>query len=147
MNCAAALALIKQHGIYGLAGSDGCLCANFNVMGVEVDIACRKSTGSMFSDHYGTVLRVTNRCLDSDPDGLKAIAVECANYLRAHGDVLVRFTTYDEDKDCKCSYCGKKRAPRGILCDQCLSGKDCWGDAIAPKYPLAEFVVLRTPHE
>src|SRR5271163_3760873 len=38
-----ALALLKQHGIWGLGLGDGCRCTNFTVLGVSVDISCHKS--------------------------------------------------------------------------------------------------------
>jgi len=38
-----AIELIKQHGIDGLGGLDGCTCMCFRVQGIDVHISCWKS--------------------------------------------------------------------------------------------------------
>lgn len=38
-----AIEIIKQHGIDGLGGLDGCTCMSFRVQGIDVHISCWKS--------------------------------------------------------------------------------------------------------
>lgn len=38
-----ALKLIRQHGIYGLGGHEGCPCTEFSIQGVNVSVSCHKS--------------------------------------------------------------------------------------------------------
>ncbi len=56
-----ALETIKTVGVYGLCASDGCKCLNFSVHHVNVDVACRKSSGSVDG---GPSVRVGSRSLD-----------------------------------------------------------------------------------
>lgn len=50
-----ACALILEKGIFGLAGSDGCECANFHIFNVSVEISCtaQKIYVSSASEDWG----------------------------------------------------------------------------------------------
>lgn len=144
MNGATALERIKQHGIFGLCESDGCACAHFSVHGVSVDISCRKSSGAKPEGFWGTLIRVWSHHIDSTPDELVPIGQYLANEMCSSIKVptLIRFCDYDQDKDCKCVYCGE---PRGdydnYLCDACKTRKDGWGDLIAPQYSFPRILL------
>lgn len=64
MEAAPVVSLLKQHGFFGLAGADGCLCGNCALHGVEIAVACRKSSAGV-PDFYGTLIRVNSRHLDA----------------------------------------------------------------------------------
>lgn len=126
MNATKALELIKANGIFGLGDYDGCMCCNFEVCGVQVDISCRKSSGSsLFPDFYGTTVRVHSRHMDATADDLKLVAAEVIKQVRereGHLPIQLRFCDYSDDKDLKCAYCGKERAvPQGYLCSECAT--------------------------
>jgi hypothetical protein len=136
MDAAAALKLIRDIGVGGLGGFDGCLCTSFEVHGVKVDVSCRKSSGSdtAGSEFYGTLVRVHSDHMDAD-DGLVSIAQEVAEQvLDQSPDVLVRFTDYRHDKECLCVYCGQPRqSPSGYLCDACV-GRPRRGATVGEDY-------------
>lgn len=60
-----AIALIKQVGVYGLNGSDGCACTSFSVHGMDIEISCRKSAH---------LVRVTSYSCDSIGIDLQPVA-------------------------------------------------------------------------
>ena len=139
MNDKLALALILQHGIYGLGGSDGCRCTHFFVQGIWVDVSCHKSEHSV---------RVYSDYLERDPLALEPIAREVlrqiARSVESWGTpeeeaieiasrYRIRFCDFSTDNvngrregekyvwDHKCSYCGKPRLnAAAYLCDDCL---------------------------
>jgi hypothetical protein len=53
------LAIIKEIGIWRLGNCDGCMCSNFSLRNVNVDISCGKGTDravrvySVSGDYYG----------------------------------------------------------------------------------------------
>lgn len=124
MDAKAALEVIRANGVYKLADFDGCLCGDFRIKGINVDISCRKSgidaSGAYF---LGIIIRVHSRSLDADGPGLLAIAKEVASQLKKEGyPILVRFCNYHHDKERICIYCEEKRSdPLGYLCDACLN--------------------------
>jgi hypothetical protein len=135
-----ALELIRQHGIYGLGGADGCECTHFHVQHVSVDVSCRKS---------GRSIRVYSNSMDQDPLSLELIAqevldqiirgqvafwgIEEAEARESHG-YRIRFCDSAIDNangrwvgekyvwDHKCAYCSKLRiSTTAYLCDDCLN--------------------------
>jgi hypothetical protein len=132
MNTDKAIALIRQHGIFGLGVGDGCWCCYFQVQGIEVGISCHKS------EHC---IRVHANCLDEGPAGLEAVLYAIvedskARYDKDFSDYRVRFCDYDCDhvgghwegkvwtETYKCCYCGAPRSEaQKYLCEAC-KGKD-----------------------
>lgn len=120
----AALKVIRDVGVGGLGGFDGCLCTSFAVQGIEVDVSCRKSSGS--AGHFGYTLRVHSRHMDATGAYLEAVAREVAGQLQAIEGyaVRVRYCDYLQDHPAKCIYCGADREDAaGYLCSGCLSGE------------------------
>lgn len=119
MDGQAALALIRDVGVWKLGDFDGCLCGHFVVKGVEVDIACRKSSGS-----HGrtTMLRVHSESLDASIEELVPIADEVRRQI-GEGDgtpIATRYCDWLKDKNNACCWCGKPRADAdAYLCVAC----------------------------
>lgn len=123
--------LIREHGVFGLGGSDGCACTSFSLGGVNVDIACRKSGSS--GPRGGVLIRVESPRLDVRGDALEAIAKASADSLREgySDEVRVRYATEDQDGKCACIYCGKPRKyADGYLCETCATADNSFGDPI-----------------
>ena len=105
-----ALSVIKEVGISRLANFEGCLCSSFAVQNVEVDISCRKSSGS--SDHMGYVLRVHSPSLGSPVDKIKEIAHEVARQIfeqDSYYPIKIRYETWDQYSKKLCCWCGSPR--------------------------------------
>jgi len=139
MNAQKALDLIKANGIFGLGDYDGCMCLNFEVCGVHVDVSCRKSSGSsLFGGFHGTTVRVYSRHMDAGADDLKIVAAEVIRQVReseGHLPIQLRFCEYSDDSDSKCAYCGKPRATaQGYLCQECVSKESPMMGKIADSY-------------
>lgn len=136
-----ALALIKEKGLWGLGEMDGCLCCHFAVMGVAVDISCRKSSGAYHHidpDHYGFVARIVWNIDDAMPEEVAALDAEVVRQIEAQGNelpIVVRHCDWATDDKLKCVYCGKPRQrPMKYLCDACQEGNDLFGQPIARRY-------------
>jgi hypothetical protein len=127
-----AIALIKQHGLYGLGGSDGCRCVHFHIQGVSIDVSCHKS------EHC---IRVWSNYIYREASELERIAREVLFDLSQTGaDVdsyRLRFCKYSDDHvgghwevsgfvhSQKCCYCGKPRNDRETyLCCECSSNPE-----------------------
>lgn len=139
MDAKAAARLIAEKGIFGLGGYDGCMCTNFEVQGVHIDISCRKSSGgSMFKDFYGTTIRVWTNHLDGDAKGLGQVAAEVIREVRkneGHLPIKLRFCGYKYDAEKSCTYCGKPRPDQErYLCTKCQDGQTPFGDRIAENH-------------
>jgi hypothetical protein len=150
MNPQAAIALLKRESIANLGGFDGCYCCNFMVQGFYVDIGCWKGSESMA--FYGMTVRVYSHYLYVGPDDLCPVAQEVARQVHEMTKwhhLRVRYCDYTDDKECKCNYCGKKRAAEGYLCDKCLHENDVFGEPIAPRrdYTKIEFRLDAEPEE
>lgn len=129
--------LIREIGIGRLGGFDGCKCTSFAVRGVEVEVGCRKSSGmdSVFPDFFGIGLRITSGHMDNGPDELQAVAREVVEQLRDEGYAIkVRYSTYKQDKDATCLYCGADRPTDEYLCSKCKVGVSPFGGPIAQSY-------------
>lgn len=138
----ALLDLLNQHGVYGLAGYDGCRCAHFSVQGVNIDIGCHKSNSGINKWHSRGVIRITGND-DLDMDDRKAIAEKLLQLLtekewedeRRDPYWVIRFCGWEYDDKQICVYCGKPRQDQqGYLCDKCLAGYSLYG----PQYKLAD---------
>jgi len=137
--------LVKDIGIYGLCGTDGCLCMNCVVQGISIDISCRKSDAGMRQidpDFFGIKLRVHTGSMDASGESLKEVAEEVVRQLRDQGYAfLIRYCDYEHDAKCKCGYCGKPREPKAYLCSECLTRKEPYDIAAAYDYTRFEFSV------
>lgn len=132
-----ALALIKQHGVFGLGGDDGCLCTSFAVQGVNVEISCRKSSGSPRGARLATLVRVTCSWMGTMPEDLAPIAREVAEQVYKYESIatFVRYCDYQNDHPARCVYCGKLRQNEAAyLCDKCQNGVSVWKESIAKQY-------------
>ena len=150
MDSKAALDLIRSVGVHGLGGYDGCLCTNFEVQGVHVDVSCRKSSGGI--GFRGTLLRVYSHHIGTEPTDLVPIAREVARQLVAMEEtpVKVRFTDYEHDAKKICVYCGKPRTEAaGYLCEDCKT-KEAWpGQTVSDAYDYSphDFIVAPPSRE
>jgi hypothetical protein len=136
--------LIKQVGLYGLCGSDGCYCISFPVHRVHVDISCRKSCGAMDGifeespDFFGIKLRVYTHSLGPDPKMLKEVADEVINQLGDTGyDIAVRFCEMTHDYKHTCVYCSKEKEKKEYLCDECKQKPE------AKEYDYSQFDFIK----
>lgn len=144
------LKLIRVHGVYGLAGYDGCRCAHFMVQGVSVDVHCHKSNSGV-KWHGRGVIRVTGSG-DLNMEDRAAIAEELLRLLTEKDWLddedrywLVRFCGWDYDQDQLCVYCRKPRKDiEGYLCSQCLTATSPFGEKIADEYDFTR-VEIRYP--
>lgn len=125
----AMISLLKERGVYGLAGGDGCRCAHFSNHSIDVDLSCHKSSGVKW--HQWGVLRVSSSHSDIGMRDYQAVAQELLVQLREpsweeeYGDQywLVRFCTWKQDQEQSCVYCAEPREDeRGYLCNKCLVG-------------------------
>lgn len=82
MNYNPALDTIKKVGVGELCHTDGCMCLNFSIHQVHVDVACRKSSGSVHGNG-GTTIRVYSHSMDYDEadDALRAVGEEVARQM------------------------------------------------------------------
>lgn len=121
MNADKALALVKSVGIYGLAGTDGCLCMSCAVQGVSIDVSCRKSASGI-PGYRGTVVRVWSRHLDFDAKALQVIADEVVLQISEETQrVVTRLCEWRIDESQLCAYCEKPREDAaGYLCNEHL---------------------------
>lgn len=121
-----AVKLIQHAGIYGLGPADGCLCTNFEIQGISVDISCRKSSGSL--DFFGTIARVHSHHGDVGTADLYLVAEEVVRQLSEQTEhIKVRFCDYEDDKERRCVSCHKPRPdPNGYQCVECASKNDWW---------------------
>lgn len=128
--------LMQQHGIFGLSGSDGCLCADFSLHHTDFHVHCRKS-GSGYGTFWGVVIRVANHSMDAQVSSLEEIAREGVRQIQSSnwsGPLLVRFSTYEQDSKQTCIYCGKPRERlRDYLCQSC-STKEVFGEKVVDRY-------------
>lgn len=122
-----AIILMQSSGIFGLGEDDGCLCCNFNVMGVSVDISCYKS------EHC---VRVHCGHLDRVPKDVERVAAEVLRQLGEYADASsfrLRFCDYRDDhqnghrengvwvETYRCCYCHAPRPGRAAyLCPSCI---------------------------
>lgn len=98
-----AVSLIREVGIYGLGGNDGCPCTSFEVRNVHVDVSCHKSekTVRVWSHHMDYTDESYRRCNAA----LKPIADEVLRQVDAYydaggeyaADFAVRYCSWDED--------------------------------------------------
>lgn len=101
----AALALIREKGIYGLGWHEGCPCTDFVVHSVHVDVSCHKSeqTIRVYSHHIDFCDEQYRR----DPTFLRPIADEVLRQVDAWydaggtyaADFKVKFLSWDEEHD------------------------------------------------
>lgn len=140
-NAQAVIDLLDQHGVYGLAGSDGCRCAHFSVQQVNINISCHKSNGGIKWHHWG-VIRITGSG-DLDMQDLGTIAGKLLELLtekewedeRDDPYWTVRFCRWECDEKQICVYCGQSReVEQGYLCNKCLTAHSPYG----PEYKLAD---------
>lgn len=127
-----AIALIMQHGLFGLCESDGCPCCNFSVHNVEVGVSCRKSE---------KCVRVESHSMDYDPPALEKVMRAVLQELQKEDstEYRIRFCDYQSDhhrtkvngswiESCLCCYCSKPRAgATGYLCNECKAKPDAVG--------------------
>lgn len=58
----AAVELLRREDVWHLSGYDGCLCAHLKILGFNIDVRCRKSTGvgkteiAVTCAHMGAIL-------------------------------------------------------------------------------------------
>lgn len=126
----AVIALIEQHGLFGLGGSDGCECVNFSLHGFDVSVSCHKS------EH---TIRVSCHVMDFDPQDLIRIATDVQSRLTS--GYRVRYCSYEDDhsrverapdwdhmmriKEARCCYCGAHRVDeKDYLCEACKERQD-----------------------
>lgn len=124
MNAEAAAALIDEKGIFGLSDYDGCLCANFSVHGINVDVSCRKSCGGLHyidSRFFGIVLRVHSTHLDAGAKDLNIVAEAVRRKLASEGDdIYTRLCSYEDDNKQHCLHCHSPRSGAAYYCSTCL---------------------------
>lgn len=119
--------LIRECGIYGLGGYDGCACTSFCLNSIHVDVSCHKSEQS---------IRVWCRSLEYDTDGLQLVMDAVCEALKRDGvdiEYMKRFCEYSYDnnghwvkgvwiKRPTCCYCGKPRSSQDTyLCGECFT--------------------------
>ncbi len=98
MSASEVVSLIRQHGVGGLGGYDGCACSHFHVLGVYVDVQCRKSgpantikvTGSDDYNHVdcaliGDAVRDSVEHDHAQFHGPFAVVIDASSYERAYG--------------------------------------------------------------
>lgn len=129
-----AVALITEHGLFGLCESDGCLCCNFSIHNVHVSVSCRKSE---------KCVRVWSDSMDYDAAMLeKVIRAVLADLARYDSTYLcnayrLRFCEYAFDHyraqgqdgqwsvSHRCCYCNGPRAvATDYLCEACKAKPD-----------------------
>lgn len=90
-----AIALIREHGLGGLGGYDGCPCTEFEVHSVRVQISCHKS-GS------GPRIYVSSGSMDYDLASLGEVAVVVADKFEQEWgrvyEVILNDRTYDGEE-------------------------------------------------
>lgn len=127
-NVESVLDLLQRFGVWGLGGCDGCACAHFEILGIEVHVSCRKS------EHC---VRVHCGYLGFDQSELVPIAREVLSQLTFPSRYSLRFCDYSKDHkngrrengvwkdDQTCCYCNKPRADvDAYLCEECLRVRD-----------------------
>ena len=128
MNAAAALALLREVPLERLCDLNGCICTSCAIQGIEIDVSCRKRSGTSRDDGPTTMIRVHSRHLDADAGGLAMVAQEVVRQVHRWEPwphIVVRFCDYAQDNPPKCIYCGKSRNDMaGYLCDACLDNPD-----------------------
>jgi hypothetical protein len=72
-DAAGAVSLLRRESIWHLGGADGCLCANFEILGYRIVVACRKSSLTVGEPH--TLVEVASR-LDVSSADLALVAKE-----------------------------------------------------------------------
>ena len=95
-----AVELIKEKGIAGLGGFDGCHCSRFSVFGFMVNVSCRKSLGT--GEFNGSRVRVSSRCLDIQKDDLKRVGGGVCDDLGAdhyHSETPIQLIVDKEGKE------------------------------------------------
>lgn len=136
--------LIEEVGVYRLGGYDGCPCTHFQVRGISVDVSCRKSSGmdGPFPDFFGIGIRVYTRSDDADGAHLATVAKEVARQLQPEGYAIkVRYCTFEQDNEMKCTYCGKEREDiNAYICEACSDKPRPWGKGtVADAYDHRKF--------
>jgi hypothetical protein len=124
-NVESVIDLLERFGVFGLGGCDGCECAHFQILGIHVDVSCRKS------EHC---VRVHSDYMYFDHTRLIPLAREVLSQLCDPSQYSVRFCNYSSDHkngrrengqwkdDQMCCYCGQLRQDRdGYLCDVCIA--------------------------
>lgn len=71
------VALIEQHGVYGLGGMDGCACTDFQVHNVSVSVQCHRPSG-------GPSVTVRGKHFDVTPQEVRDVAAAVLRSLRTH---------------------------------------------------------------
>lgn len=138
--------LIRKVGIFGLCNTDGCLCINFSVHHISVDVSCRKSgcMEKVVPKFFGVEVRVYSGSLGISFRDLEPVANEVREQLSGEGyDIAVRFCDCRHDSEMLCVYCDQPRSDRlGYLCD-----KHKVDPEVAPKYSSNCQVIYRQPVE
>lgn len=84
-----ALKLMREVGIYGLGGNEGCPCTDFKVHGIAVSVSCHKSSKTV--SVYGTPIDFIKGNGDDvpyyvDTERLRPIAEEVLRQVDAYYD-------------------------------------------------------------
>lgn len=99
----AAVELIREVGIYGLGGNDGCPCTSFEVRNVHVDVSCHKSeqTVRVWSHHMDFTDEKYRRCEAVFTPIADEVLRQVDAYYDAGGqyaaDFTVRYSSWEED--------------------------------------------------
>lgn len=91
-----AVEILRTIGLPSLGKMNGCICCHCEINGVEIDVACRSSSGSTLPDRpsfYGAVVRVETRGDDADEYPLEDVAKEVVNQIKGDAGNFVVFVT------------------------------------------------------
>lgn len=122
----AAVELLRKVSIFELAGTDGCFCMTCSIQGVDIDVSCRKSSGTYIysrinPDFSGLVVRAHSSHLDANLTALQAVADEVSRQIRERTgeDIATRLCDYQHDDQMLCCYCDKPRTDAaGYFCNE-----------------------------
>lgn len=117
MSAESVIDLIREVGVFRLGCTDGCLCMDFAVRGVSVDLHCHRTMGgrAWANNVKAPVIRAYSSHSEIQRTDLPPIAAEVERQLRAHEyfggyeKYTVRFCSYDQDEALECIYCGSPR--------------------------------------
>lgn len=135
-----AVEIVKRETLYGLCGTDGCLCGSCSIQEVHIDISCRKSSGhaKVYGDSWrGVTVRVYSRTLWTSVVDVGTVANEVVRQIQeiTSEDIRVRYCDYEHDADKKCIYCSKTREKSmDYLCAECLVNADPFRGKIYDQY-------------
>lgn len=144
LDAEAVVSLLKQHGLFGLFGSDGCLCCNGHLQAVSIDVSCRKSSAAKPEGFYGVLVRIYSCYMGTDPANLRMVADEVVRQLKEQTElpIMTRFCDYESDAKLKCVYCSKPKEAGQYLCGMCQVGMDPFGGRIADSHDLKRLEVV-----